>query len=131
MIFLSEMSHLPPQKMVIISSLNRVCSDLGPCFHTAQPAASAESSIQGLPGIYGAGKLSSDRAEIHLKGRQLQQTRSSEKRREENKPQTCLLYKDLVNSLSGQGQIRRAGLSPSTEEEFGDRGQWASTRSWK
>lgn len=44
---LSEMSHPPPQKMVIISSLNRVCSDLGPRFHTAQLAGSVERGVRG------------------------------------------------------------------------------------
>lgn len=45
--FLSEMSHPPLLNMVIILSLSRVCSDLGPCFHTAQPDGSAENSVRG------------------------------------------------------------------------------------
>lgn len=79
--FLLEMSHSLPQKMVIISSLNRVCSYLGPCFPTSQPAGSVESDVLG---IYGAGKLSSDHAKIHLKGcKLLKKMRSSEKKKRE------------------------------------------------
>lgn len=45
--FLLEMSCSLPLKMVIICSLNRVSSDLGPCFHTAQQAGPVKSSVRG------------------------------------------------------------------------------------